>query len=52
MPDDSKEYPSPLIHQMTKEELAKLLPHVVLDIRNKNGDPYPPSTLYCTYIVL
>ena len=49
MLDDSKQYASPLIHQMTKVELAKLLPHFVLDIRNKNGDPYPPSTLYQLY---
>ena len=46
MPDDSEQYRSPLIHQMTKVELAKLLPHFVLNIQNKNGDPYPPNTLY------
>ena len=42
----SEEYPSPLIHRMSKEELGKWLPHFVLEIRNKNGDPYPPNTLY------
>ena len=46
MSDDSEQYRSPLIHQMTKEKLAKLLPLFVIKIQNKNGDPYPPNTLY------
>ena len=48
MLDDSEQFPSPLIHQITKEELAKLLQHLVLD--NQTVTPIHP--VRCTNCVV
>ena len=43
---DPEDAPSPLINQMTKEELNRWLPHFVMEARRQDGKPYPPNTLY------
>ena len=43
---DESELPSALINQLTKTELNYWLSHFVLEVRRRNGDCYPPNTLY------
>ena len=46
MDADDSELPSALINQMTKTELNYWLSHFVVEVRRRDGELYPPNTLY------
>ena len=44
--EEESSFPSALINQMTKTELNYWLSHFVVEVRRKDGELYPPNTLY------
>ena len=43
--ESTKEWVNPDLTSVTDADLAAWIPRFVLEIENKNGEPYPPNTL-------